>query len=80
MFDNSWTDEQLNSLLELLEDDRPLFLFIDEKDNVIDSNWFASAEEAMQHARTLPFDTVHICIHIGCAENIEERFDLWVAG
>lgn len=72
-----WTEDQLDRLMALLEDDRPLYIFLDEKDQVLDAEWFKSIDEAMAHARTLDSDTVHICIHVGCAENKAEEFTIF---
>lgn len=73
----TWSDKDLSRLLTLLEDDRPLYLFIDESDNVLDAEWFNSIDEAMNYARTLDSETVHIAIHIGCAENKNEEFTIF---
>lgn len=72
-----WSDEQLENLFKLVEDDRPLFAFVDEVDQIIECEWFDSTEQAVEYARTLPHTTVYVARFVGCAENENEIFIIY---
>lgn len=71
-----WSHEEISRLVELLEDTRPLYLFMDEQEKVLDCQWFNSEVEAMNHARTLDASVVNILLYVGSAENKDESFFL----
>lgn len=73
----SWTKEDLDRLQKVLEDERPLYAFVDGSDNIIECEWFSSTEEAVTYARTLNYPEIFIFKHVGCAENQREEFTIY---
>lgn len=69
--------ETLQRISDILDEDgntRPLYVFMDEHDLVLDCEWFDSRLEAIAHARTLYSPVVNVLLYVGYAENENESF------
>lgn len=71
-----WSDLDLLKIEKLLEDDRPLFMFIGDDEKIIECEWFDSAVDALNHARSLPFPIVNVFMMTGYVENEIEDYGL----
>lgn len=72
-----WTEEGLRKLQALLDDKNELYAFIDEKENILEMEFFLSTEAAVNYARTFDTETVYVFQHVGCAENKNEEFTVY---
>lgn len=72
-------DATLQNILKALnagDGERPLYLFMDEQERVLDCEWFNSTPDAISHARTLTAPVVNVLLYVGCAENQDEDFHI----
>jgi hypothetical protein len=79
MDDQARKGDGLARLLRSLDEykGKEVYVFMDEQDGVLDSDWFASDRQALAHARTLARTVVNVLRHVACADNDEECYDVF---
>ena len=71
--DELW-DEQVDKLEKLLEDMKPLYIFMGDHEKVLKCDWFDNHVQAVAHARTLDSPLVNVFVYVGAADNKQEIF------
>lgn len=71
-------EKAIDRLLQLLEEEpTSVYLFMDEQGQELDSGFFATDEQALAHARTLPCRVVNVLRYVATADHDEEVYGLY---
>lgn len=63
------TQRMYDALRHALKHNSPLYVFLDEQEQVLDCDWFKGTDAAIRHAETLDAPVVNVLQYVGCSEN-----------
>jgi hypothetical protein len=69
--------EKLARFIELLAGTRELYLFADDQDRIVDSDWFDNDQEALAYAKTLDRRTIYILKPIGISSHDRQEYEIY---